>query len=217
MGLGREILVVEDHAVTLRTLCRWVSKEGFTPRAFSLAREALAHVEQQWRSIAGAIVDVCLSGGCLGVDIAVALRARVPLETPILVVSARANEFRHLDVNIVEKPIGVPSLRDLLRRAELYGSTPLLSPIASVVETLSRRGELKPIEVRIVKSLVMGVSRSALSTVLGMSENTLKWHLKSVLDKLDLRNTDDLLRLVLRTLVPLSQPPSGGGLHRDTA
>lgn len=73
--------------------------------------------------------------------------------------------------------------------AEINANTQT-SPSAQTV--LSRR------EIDVVRGLVQGRTNQEISNVLGISRNTVKFHLKNIFEKLDVRSRQDAIRLCLR-------------------
>ena len=71
-------------------------------------------------------------------------------------------------------------------------------PAPGQVEGLMRRFDLTPAEARVAALIAWSRSRAAVAEQLGISENTVKSHLKVIHDKLGIRTRAELVRHVLR-------------------
>jgi DNA-binding CsgD family transcriptional regulator len=70
-------------------------------------------------------------------------------------------------------------------------------PAPGQVEGLMRRFDLTPAEARVAALIAWSRSRAAVAEQLGISENTVKSHLKVIHDKLGIRTRAELVRHVL--------------------
>ncbi len=122
--------------------------------------------------------------------------------TPVLVVCDEPvvpmlNEAFVAGIALVRVPLGQPELVAFARRVALApsdGSTLL----ATVVEACARRWRLSPRETELLARAVNGTARDALVSSMGVSENTLKTQIRTLLRKADSNHLDELVADVLR-------------------
>ena len=190
MGSGRQtLLVIEDDALVMQAIVR-EARAAFATRTVSSAAEALALFarDQLLADVAAAVIDVGLPDGD-GLQVAAALRARRG-NLPILVLTASndpgtINRAHMLRAEFVCKPFFRDNLRSFLQRLPIGpGPWPDASlRLATAVERTAREHGLTSREAQILGLAVDGVPRANIPQVLGVSENTVKSQVRSLLDK----------------------------------
>jgi two-component system response regulator DesR len=188
------ILVLEDDAHVARGIARLVSsrREARVARTIGAARTILAAGGR----IEAAIIDVVLPDGN-GLDLAAEIRERRG-PVPMLVLTAHAekvfiNRAQALGLEYACKPDHAENLlvfvdRALAPRARAAGID-LLRPIAS-------RYALSQREVEILGHAMAGRERDEIARDLGVTENTIKTEIKSLLRKCDAESLSDLVRAI---------------------
>jgi DNA-binding NarL/FixJ family response regulator len=181
----RRLLIVEDDPVCRETI-DLASREWFEPIVAPTVGEATAIVDTAI-DLAGAVIDIGLPDGS-GFEVIERLRARVG-EIPILVLTAAhdpeiINRAHSMRAEFVCKPFYFENLLQFMRRT-LHRRSPALSEkLASSVSVIAREHHLSAREAEILALAVDGIPRSHIARALGISENTIKTHIRSLLDKL---------------------------------
>lgn len=129
------------------------------------------------------------------------VRARDP-RIPALVVCEgpvvpMLNEAFVAGISVVRAPLGQPELVAFARRVALATSDGS-ALLATVVEACARRWRLSPRETELLARAVDGTARDALVSSMGVSENTLKTQIRTLLRKADSNHLDELVGDVLR-------------------
>jgi DNA-binding NarL/FixJ family response regulator len=176
------VLILEDDAAVLRCISREVER-GLVPLPAgtrAAAEDAVRGAELD--ELVGAIVDVRLPDGD-GLDVVASLRRR-RASLPILVLTgsndpAVINRAHALRAELVVKPFYRDNLRAFLTRLPARPERGL----ADAVEELAGAHGLTVRERQIVGHVAAGVPRSRLPEVLGVSENTVKSQIRSLLAK----------------------------------
>lgn len=178
-----EVYVVEDDEGVARAILREMPRvmKARLFKSVEEARHALAAAIEPPRA---AIVDIGLPDGT-GLDVVAAIRRRRP-STPVLVLTASRdpdviNRCHELRAEFVCKPRFRRNLIEFLKRVPVAvadgGNT------ADGVAALAREFSLTPREAEIVARAAGGVPRRYLLDELGVTENTLKSQIRSILDK----------------------------------
>ena len=187
------VLVVEDDPTICASIENAVrpSLEPVSAITINAARELLPTL----RGFRAAVVDVGLPDGS-GLDFVEALRAEYPT-MPILVLTGHAepnliNRAHVLGAEYVCKPQFHSNLKDFLRRA--------VQPVADDERRLSELAQrfagdhsLSVRETQILGLAMSGVPRGHLAEVLGVSENTIKTQVRSILDKTQHNSLSDVV------------------------
>jgi DNA-binding NarL/FixJ family response regulator len=129
------------------------------------------------------------------------LREASPL-IPVLAVSSKADAalVNGLHANrgeLVLKPVADANIISFVQRALVSGWLPD-ERVAAWVEQLARVRGLTPREVQLVAYALGNESRQRVMRRLGITENTLKTQVRSLLRKCDARSMDSLAKRVLR-------------------
>lgn len=193
-----KFLVVEDHALVLRTLQTYLSRLGDVVTASTLA-EGLAAFEEH-TDLSGMLVDVNLPDG-LGTDLIRTIRRRDPV-LPILMLTGSeqrswANEAQALGAEFVFKPVVAESL-DRFSAGAIARDALGDEVVSAVVGTLVVNHGLSPREVQVLTLALGGTPRIALRDELGVSDNTVKTTVRHLLRKTMADTLDDLVKYVLR-------------------
>jgi DNA-binding NarL/FixJ family response regulator len=188
---GPPILVVEDDERVLTSILPVLSK-AFVPIACRTVADALKAIARLGGPPAAAVFDVGLPDGS-GLEVLAALRVRYP-SVPALVITAQsgaepARRSFALDATYLPKPVRPNELRRFLvaiasRSVEQSRRFAALRIAESCM--LTRR------ESDLLLEVAAGVPRHRLAHVLGIGENTVKLHVRHILDKTGLDSLDDV-------------------------
>ncbi|MEM9693750.1 MAG: response regulator [Myxococcota bacterium] len=188
-------LIVEDDPGIARAISQLVPG-GLTTVVVSSVAAALGALAMPAK-LAGAIIDIGLPDGS-GIKVVEFLRAR-DLELPILVLTAALdrnliNQVHSLGAEYVCKPEFGGNLKEFLRRID--PETRRLGRFSAVLEAARERYRLTDREVTILAESLDGIPRGRLAEVLGVSENTLKTQIRSLLDKTSRNSLSEAVWLV---------------------
>jgi len=201
----RTVLVVEDDAAFTRVLSRYLSGPWRFESVTSVA-DALRAIEQTGK-LHAVIIDLMLPDGS-GLEVVSAVRARWAL-VPVIVLTGHVlgpiiNQIWALRAEYLLKLDCVPAMKllkeRLVRLSEAGGES-----ARQVVEEYAQRHHLTTRETDVLALAVADVPRNVITTRLGISPDTLKTHVKSILQKCDEKRFDELarkLRVASRTPTP---------------
>jgi DNA-binding NarL/FixJ family response regulator len=180
-----KILIVEDEPSLSASLVR-ATATYFTPITATSKASALDLVRRGEPMVA-AIVDVGLPDGD-GLDVVAALRKR-SADMPILVLTGSnqpetINRAQMLRAEYVVKPFFTDNVARFVQRALAHGSAPDKEKLQATVTQITSEHRLSQREAQILIFAVEGVPRRHIADVLGVSENTVKSQVRSLLDKL---------------------------------
>ena len=188
-ALRGTVLIVEDEPIVGRTFARWVESKRWGSRLAGTKADAVRALDVD---LSGLIVDVNLPDGS-GLDVADVARARARW-VPILVVtghhdSSTVNRAQTLGAEYAMKPDLLPSFTSFLERCAWPGPRGR----AAIVAMLRRNHRLSPSESRIVAAAIESSSHEWLVQVLGVSPNTLKTQIRSLLSKTSGRSLESFV------------------------
>lgn len=192
-------LVVEDDPMVARWLVRAFSR--FRPVVHAgTVTQARAELAKPDLHLVALCTDVNLPDGS-GLDVLRATRELHP-RVPALVLTASTqprvvNNSFLLGASFLSKPTTEESLDTFARRAlacELVDDNRVLR----VIEEVAHEWALSDREVELLGLAVADRPRDELADALGVTENTTKTQVKSLLKKSSAKNLDHLVRIVLK-------------------
>jgi FixJ family two-component response regulator len=210
VALSRGILVVDDNVRVLNAVSALLRRRGFVSIAYSSLASSLQAISEMAVAPEAAILDLWFPQGRLGTEVACALRARFDTKVPIAIMTGYsigvtcedAAGWVGMVTHLYEKPISGTVLDPFL--AVAAGSSALSGPGAhatrNAVARICMQYQLAPQEARIVGQLAAGSTRSTLPEDLGISVNTVKGQIRTLLTKTGLSSTDELVGLILRLI-----------------
>ena len=208
------VFIVDDDASVRDAMALLLSLRGFASASFASAEDFLSAVRPEWR---GCVVADIRMPGMSGLDLQLQLRHKAPA-LPVIVITAHGDvaaarqAFLNQATDFIEKPFDGEQLLRAIERA-LAGSTPIegapeaSSPTASATDRIAGRHTsaasaetkmvmLSPREFEVMQLLVKGLHNRAIADALGISHRTVEVHKARVLDKLNVRNVVELVRLI---------------------
>jgi DNA-binding NarL/FixJ family response regulator len=181
-----KLLIVEDDPALGRSIQRNTRPyfDIITADSVEGAVEAIEHGAE----LAGAVIDIGLPDGN-GFDVVELLR-RHDRNLPVLILTgsndaATINRAHALRVEFVCKPYFSDNLAQFVQRTlsgSQYGDR---QQLAAVVAQITTEFKLSHREGQILAFAAEGIPRSRLSEVMGVSENTVKSQVRSLLDKVE--------------------------------
>lgn len=218
---GLQLVIVDDSRHVVDAIARFARWRGFEPKTFTSALTAEAAIADMEVRPAGAIVDVYLDRQRTGFELCDRLRARFGESIHIAMMTgyARDADFAKHHAGggpyeTLEKPLARAVLDDVLRTAVIVdtfdglgtsphddpGSSAIRTKLCSTISAQARRAALTAPEARLFALLATGVQRRDLALASGLSANTVKSQVKSLLRKLETNCTEDIVALLLKAL-----------------
>ena len=147
------------------------------------------------------------------------LREAHPL-VPVLALSSQAtaelvNGLHAFRAELVLKPVGEVNLVSFVQRSLVSGWLPD-ERVAAWVDELARARGLTPREVQLMAYALGNESRQKVMRRLGITENTLKTQVRSLLRKCNARSMDGLAKTVLRDALIFETQPVETEANEDT-
>jgi DNA-binding NarL/FixJ family response regulator len=182
-----KLLIVEDDPALGRSIQR-NTRPYFEIIATDSVEGAVEAIEHGAAELAAAVVDIGLPDGT-GFDVVELLR-RHDRNLPVLILTgsndpATINRAHALRVEFVCKPFFSENLAQFVQRTlsgSQYGDR---QQLAAVVAQITTEFKLSHREGQILAFAAEGIPRSRLSDVMGVSENTVKSQVRSLLDKVE--------------------------------
>jgi DNA-binding NarL/FixJ family response regulator len=180
-----KILIVEDEPSLSTSLVR-ATETYFAPVTATSKAAAMSVVDGGERVVA-AIVDIGLPDGD-GLEVVKALRGK-SADMPILVLTGSndpqtINKAQLMRAEYVVKPFFSDNVARFVQRALAYQSSEDKEKLQAMVTQISTDFRLSQREAQILIYAVEGVPRRHIADVLGVSENTVKTQVRSLLEKL---------------------------------
>ncbi len=193
---GAQFLVVADDPGTAQALARVCERYGTCTIRESPADGLYVLAETQ--SIAGVIVESELRAGS---GMHVAIYARQKLNLPTLLLSEHnthqtVHQAYQIGARYLCKPVEPPEL-EMFVSAAAAQARQVDDTQRTALAALSARAALTPRETQVVQLALNDVPRSSMAGTMGITESTLKFHIRSVLDKCEAKNLSELVRSIL--------------------
>lgn len=189
-----KLLIVEDDPALGRSLQR--GTRAYFDVVMTTSVDAAFEVIDAKVTIAAAVVDIGLPDGT-GFDVVETLRQR-DRNLPVLILTGSndpttINRAHALRVEFVCKPFFSENLAQFVQRTlsgSQYGDREKLAVVVSEVTT---EFKLSLREGQILAFAAEGIPRSRLADVMGISENTVKSQIRSLLEKLEKQALADVV------------------------
>jgi DNA-binding NarL/FixJ family response regulator len=189
-----KLLIVEDDPALARSLQR--GTRAYFDVVMTTSVDAAFEVIDADVQIAAAVVDIGLPDGT-GFDVVRTLRER-DRNLPVLILTGSndpetINRAHALRVEFVCKPFFHDNLEQFVQRTltgSQYGDR---EKLAVVVSEVTSEYKLSLREGQILAFAAEGIPRSRLADVMGISENTVKSQIRSLLEKLEKQALADVV------------------------
>lgn len=189
------VYIVDDDASVRDSLALMLGLAGYTTRLFADAEDFLATWEAWW---AGCVVADLRLPGKSGLELQAELRARGS-NLPFIVMTAHGDvpsartAFQARAIDFLEKPF---------QHAQLLAA--IKSGFACEDARLERRSEAEKLvgltarEREVLAHVAKGRHAKEIAAALGISPRTVEVHKTRIMEKLQVRNMGELVRLALR-------------------
>lgn len=193
------VYVVDDDASVRDSLALMLGLGGYTTRLFADAESFLVAFNPAW---AGCVVADLRLPGMSGTELQARVRQRGSA-IPFVIITAHGDvpaaraAFRAQAVDFIEKPFDDAQLRHAIDTAfaletERLGSAELRRADAAKLALLTPR------EREVLEHAVNGLHAKEIAAALGISPRTVEVHKTRIMDKLQVRNIAELVRLRFR-------------------
>ena len=193
------VYVVDDDASIRDSLALMLGLSGYATRLFADAESFLVAFEPGWT---GCVVADLRLPGLSGVELQARVRAHGSV-IPFVIITAHGDvpaaraAFRARAVDFIEKPFEEAQLRAAIDTAFALES-------ARIGQTELRRADeaklarLTPREREVLEHAVVGKHAKEIASALGISPRTVEVHKTRIMEKLEVRNVAELVRLRFR-------------------
>jgi two-component system response regulator FixJ len=192
--LTKTVHIIDDEAVVRDSLATLLARNGYITRTFASPRVFLNVVTAEDRGCV--LIDLKLPG-MTGLELLRELRGR-GIGLPAVMITGHGNIQAAVEamkagvIDFLEKPFTNASLLSAVGTA--------LKPEAEAETVAVKReslGSLTPRERDVLKHLLTGMTSREIGAALGISVRTIDVYRRSLLVKLEARNTADLVRIAL--------------------
>jgi len=193
------VYVVDDDASIRDSLALMLGLAGYATRLFADAESFLVAFEPGW---SGCVVADLRLPGLSGVELQARVRQRGST-IPFVIITAHGDvpaaraAFRAQAVDFIEKPFDDAQLRHAIQTAfgletERLGSAELRRADEA------KLARLTPREKEVLEHAVSGLHAKEIASALGISPRTVEVHKMRIMEKLEVRNIAELVRLRFR-------------------
>jgi len=193
------VYVVDDDAAIRDSLALMLGLAGYATRLFADAESFLAAFEPAW---SGCVVADLRLPGLSGVELQARIRERGS-SIPFVIITAHGDvraardAFRAHAVDFIEKPFEDVQLRAAIDSAFDLESARLEDAELRRVDT-AKLARLTPREREVLEHAVNGSHAKEIAAALGISPRTVEVHKTRIMEKLEVRNIAELVRLRFR-------------------
>jgi len=193
------VYVVDDDAAIRDSVALMLGLAGYVTRLFADAESFLVAFDPGW---SGCVVADLRLPGLSGVELQARVRQRGSA-IPFVIITAHGDvpaaraAFRGQAVDFIEKPFDDTQLRSAIETAfaletERLGSAELRR------EDAAKLARLTPREREVLEHAVSGLHAKEIASALGISPRTVEVHKMRIMEKLEVRNIAELVRLRFR-------------------
>jgi len=203
--------IVDDDSAMRDSVSLWLGMRGIRCRAFESAEQFLATVHSDWRGCV--LVDLRLEG-IDGLQLQAKLAER-GIVMPVIFVSGHGDVGTTRDAlmagayDFIEKPVDNDRLVELVKGA-IASDAAEAQRRAQVTQHAERMQRLTARERQVLDQVIAGRHNREIAADLGISPRTVEVYKARMMDKLDVRNATDLVRLMLE------QPPAADAAAEAT-
>ena len=192
--LNLRVLCVEDDPLVQRAVRRALPEfDVAIAGSIAASREMILH-----ERFGAWLIDICVPDGS-GLDLLTWARKRGD-KTPALVMTGLVdrepvNQAQALGAEFLYKPYSASNLRAFVART--YSARAGGSESGKRIDELVARAGLTTREEDVIRAIARGVDRAELAQALGVKENTVKTHIRGLLDKTGHRDLGQVYRALV--------------------
>ena len=190
------VYVVDDDASIRDSLALMLGLAGYATRLFADAESFLSAFEPGW---SGCVVADLRLPGMSGVELQAQVRQRGG-RIPFVIITAHGdvqaarNAFRAQAVDFIEKPFEDAQLREAIESA-FAQETSRLDEARLRSDAAAKLARLTPREREVFDHTVAGAHAKEVAAALGISPRTVEVHRMRIMEKLEVRNVAEMVRL----------------------
>ena len=193
------VYIVDDDAAIRDSLALMLGLAGYSTRLFSDAESFLVAFQPAW---AGCVVADLRRPGLSGTELQARVRGRGSA-IPFVIITAHGDvpaaraAFRAQAVDFIEKPFDDAQLRSAIDTAFALENERLGSAELHRADEV-KLARLTPREQEVLDHAVNGLHAKEIAAALGISPRTVEVHKMRIMEKLEVRNIAELVRLRFR-------------------
>ena len=193
------VYVVDDDAAIRDSLGLMLGLAGYSTRLFADAESFLSAFEPHW---SGCVVADLRLPGASGTELQACVRERGSA-IPFVIITAHGDvpaaraAFRAQAVDFLEKPFEDAQLRGAIETAFALEAARLDAAELRRADA-AKLARLTPREREVLEHAVSGLHAKEIAAALGISSRTVEVHRMRIMEKLEVRNIAELVRLRLR-------------------
>jgi RNA polymerase sigma factor (sigma-70 family) len=193
------VYVVDDDASIRDSLALMLGLAGYATRLFADAESFLVAFDTRW---CGCVVADLRLPGLSGVELQARVRERGSA-IPFVIITAHGDvpaaraAFRAAAVDFIEKPFEDAQLRGAIDTGFAL-ETARLDSAELRREDAAKLARLTPREREVLEHAVSGLHAKEIAAALGISSRTVEVHKTRIMEKLQVRNIAELVRLRFR-------------------
>jgi RNA polymerase sigma factor (sigma-70 family) len=197
------VYVVDDDASIRDSLSLMLGLGGYSTRLFADAESLLAVFRDDW---AGCIVADLRLPGISGLELQQRVRERGSA-IPFVIVTAHGDvpaaraAFRAQAVDFIEKPFDDAQLRGAIDAA-FHLERERLDSVQASREDAEKLARLTEREREVLEHAARGLHAKEIAAALGISPRTVEVHKSRIMEKLQVRNIAEMVRLALAAEAP---------------
>jgi RNA polymerase sigma factor (sigma-70 family) len=193
------VYVVDDDASIRDSLALMLGLGGYATRLFADAESFLVAFDPGWT---GCVVADLRLPGLSGIELQARVRA-IGSSIPFVIITAHGDvpaaraAFRAQAVDFIEKPFDDAQLRGAIDTAFALETERLASTELRRADA-AKLARLTPREREVLEHAVDGKHAKEIASALGISPRTVEVHKTRIMEKLEVRNIAELVRLRFR-------------------
>jgi FixJ family two-component response regulator len=195
------VYIVDDDPGMRKSLALWLGFRDLHTRQFDSAESFLEQASPEFRGCA--ILDYCL-GGMDGLQLQAKLR-QLGLKIPLIFLTAHGsahiarNAMKDGAFDFLEKPVDSDQLAVLVQQA-MQQDQARWETDEEVRQIQTRLGRLTGREKEVLAQVVNGAGNRDIAASMAISPRTVEVYKARIMDKLGVRGTAELVRLVVRVV-----------------
>ena len=195
----QSVFIIEDDVAVRDSLGLLLGLNGYRIQSFARAEDFLRVYDPSW---AGCLLLDIRMPGMSGLELQTQLREK-QIALPVIIITAHADvpvvkqALKAGAIDFLEKPVDPDALLAAVAAA-LDADNLRRSASLEVATVEQRMSVLTPREREVMKLVAQGIHHREIATMLGISPRTVEVHRARVMDKLEVRNMSELVRLTMK-------------------
>lgn len=202
------VFIIDDDAAVRDSIALMLGLAGYRTAVFADAEAFLAARREDW---AGCVIADVRLPGLSGVELQYELR-RLRLTLPFVIITAHGDvptaraAFRSQAVDFLEKPFDHDQLCTAIDTAFALEEHRIRQRDSRLADA-AKLERLTGREREVLDHAARGLHAKEIATALGISPRTVEVHKTRIMEKLDVRNVAELVRLAIAATPPEDEKP----------